>query len=169
MIAILREHRRAATVMSDKRINAMRRTTAGGRLRAITTPSANQQTAVRRGARRNSSGDMRATAFGQRSGFGALTLPVFEALPADRTHEPFHHKVTAIICAKSSPFRDETFVETYRPYESPRCCSRPQPATLRPAQGSPDHRRRRRSPRAKSAPKENKPPHPRLFWEDPLR
>jgi hypothetical protein len=35
---------------------------------------------------------MRAAAFGQRSGFGAFTLPVFKALPADRTHQPFHHK-----------------------------------------------------------------------------
>src|SRR5258705_898879 len=95
MIAILREYRRASTVRSDSKISAMSRTTAGGRLQAITSPSANQQTAVNRGARRNSSGGTRATAFGQRSGFGASTLPVFEALPADRTHEPFHHKVTS--------------------------------------------------------------------------
>jgi hypothetical protein len=43
---------------------------------------------------------MRATAFGQRSGFGAFTLPVFKALPANRTYQPFHHKVAKITGAK---------------------------------------------------------------------
>src|SRR5438067_10494561 len=93
-IAILREHRRAASARSGSKTIAMSRTTAGGRLRAITSPNANQHAAVNSGARRNSSGGTRATAFGQRSGFGAFTLPVFVALPADRTHEPFHHKGT---------------------------------------------------------------------------
>src|ERR1700731_1144713 len=88
-MAVLNEHRRAASVRSNNKTIAMSRTTAGCRLRAITSPTANQQTAVRRGARRNSSAGMRATAFGQRSRFGAFPLSVFKALPADRTHHHF--------------------------------------------------------------------------------
>jgi hypothetical protein len=93
-IAVLNENRRAATVSSDNKTIAMSRMIAGCRLRAIASPSANQHIATSRGARQNSSPGMRTTAFGQRSGFGAFTLPVFEALPADRTHQPFHHNVT---------------------------------------------------------------------------
>jgi hypothetical protein len=94
-IAILSDQRRAARVRSDNKADAINRTTEGCRCCAITSPSANQHTAVSRGARRNSSGGTRAPAFGQRSGFGPLMLRVllrvFKALPADRTQQPFHH------------------------------------------------------------------------------
>jgi hypothetical protein len=88
-IAIRSDHRSAANVRRDNSTVAMSRMTAGRWFREMTSPSANQQTAVRRGARRNSSAGTRATAFGQRSGFGSFALPVFEALPADRTHHHF--------------------------------------------------------------------------------
>src|SRR5271168_4907194 len=94
----------------------------------MTSPSANQQTAVRRGARRNSSAGTRATAFGQRSGFGSVIVPVFEALPADRTHQPFQHNTAMFICAKLLLFPDETSEETGPRDEVLPACSRRQPA-----------------------------------------
>jgi hypothetical protein len=85
-IAVRSDHRNAISVNSDKNRVARSRRIAGCRFRAINSPSANQHTAVSKGARRNSSKGTRATAFGQRSGFGPFLFSVFKALPADRTH-----------------------------------------------------------------------------------